>query len=747
MRPTPKGLQERFIIIILREVAEAVEWVHAAGIIHRDLKCKLTTSQYHILIDTDFTVGANVLITEDGRVQLCDFGVAGMVEHAQDKRTTFIGTPNWMAPEMFDDKASYGKEVDIWAYGSMAYEMACGMPPSAMSGITGPELGKYLKEHIPRLEGDRYSHGLCDIVAFCLEENPRLRPTINKVRHHPYIYGTESEFPTTLLVELLKAFKHWEAAGGYRKSLFHPGGAQAPSSLSFNTADDSEEWNFSTTAAFDKDVNASTNDEDVRNVYGDSVDLGSMEQTTMPTQQQRGGRYGGRRRAPPQGLGMIKAPIEKLFDPNTMTSYEANSKVHYLREISTPTQKPTSDLPLRASNNAGKDATRESMIDLGDLGDLGDYDGGSSDFQLTMRPENAPRPGHFDSFTGGDGDYDAGYHDYGDYGDAQFSGPSNPNRKTMEWRFDSAAVTAPAPKRLPTMAEESRPPFKLGGSRRPSLVHAATEPPGLSLGSFNQFSSRPDSPELSASRESLIDLDLGMPDELNSFQPNFDGPYASMGFSAGYGMQDETAFNYTPDDSRPSTANSIATQGNPFGLESQLQSLSLHVEAPLTREPFLYHEGETSAKHSRGGSYLSDLVNDSDLASESNAERIAEPSLSHAGQLSQASSGDAADLRLTVDTFGQHEKYDGGAIPARQSRGKQQQKQQGAKQPPPLTAPPSVGLLTGTASREQIARETAALFEGLENQLTSLLANLKQMKPNVTPSATKSGKGGKFKKK
>jgi serine/threonine protein kinase len=41
MKPTPNGLKEKFIIPILREVAEAVMWVHQAGIIHRDLKCKL----------------------------------------------------------------------------------------------------------------------------------------------------------------------------------------------------------------------------------------------------------------------------------------------------------------------------------------------------------------------------------------------------------------------------------------------------------------------------------------------------------------------------------------------------------------------------------------------------------------------------------------------------------------------------------------------------------------------------------
>lgn len=41
MKPTaPGGLQEKWIVPILREVAEAIKWVHQAGIIHRDIKCK-----------------------------------------------------------------------------------------------------------------------------------------------------------------------------------------------------------------------------------------------------------------------------------------------------------------------------------------------------------------------------------------------------------------------------------------------------------------------------------------------------------------------------------------------------------------------------------------------------------------------------------------------------------------------------------------------------------------------------------
>lgn len=44
MRPTPKGLRETFIIPVLREVAVALQFVHEAGLIHRDVKCKFVES-------------------------------------------------------------------------------------------------------------------------------------------------------------------------------------------------------------------------------------------------------------------------------------------------------------------------------------------------------------------------------------------------------------------------------------------------------------------------------------------------------------------------------------------------------------------------------------------------------------------------------------------------------------------------------------------------------------------------------
>jgi serine/threonine protein kinase len=59
---------------------------------------------------------ANILIHEEGRLEICDFGVAGVLQSQRDKRSTWIGTPHWMPPEMFATRGEahkYGSEVSF----------------------------------------------------------------------------------------------------------------------------------------------------------------------------------------------------------------------------------------------------------------------------------------------------------------------------------------------------------------------------------------------------------------------------------------------------------------------------------------------------------------------------------------------------------------------------------------------------------------------------------------------------------
>lgn len=529
MRPTaPGGLLEKWIIPIVREVAEAIHWVHGQGIIHRDLKC------------------ANVLVTETGDVQLCDFGVAGVIETKVDKRTTFIGTPHWMAPELFDKDASYGTEVDIWAFGAMVYEIASGLPPNVTAGIDFSRLGSHLKHHTPRLEGDQYSAGLRDLVSYCLQHDAAKRPTIEQVQLHRYVRNTEESHPTSSLVHLVRAFKLWEAQGGDRRSLFSAGGAQGLADLSAAISND--EWNFSTTAAFDQQVLDQGDAQDVYDVYGSKVEFNpeGYDETSRPQKPKS-------RRRPPPHLPSVKAPLEKIFDPNTISTYEENSRAYY----SQPFQAPISDLPLRDETAPTPDV-RESLIDLdvslhgGELSQFVDLD--------TIKPSN------IDSHAPLDYDFD----------DASFArGPmSDPidlkdNRRTQDWKFPS--MTAPVsadPQEFKFPFTNNLPPPDDG---RPALVHhAATEPPYQHTASLSELSQTA-SADHRASVGSLIDLDMSFADSSTDF-------------------------------TRPSTSHSDVGSisgseiggGNPFELEKHA---SLYVMNATNREPSIYISDDSEYAH------------------------------------------------------------------------------------------------------------------------------------------------------
>ncbi|KAI0974307.1 putative serine/threonine protein kinase [Xylaria arbuscula] len=560
MKPTaPGGLQEKWIVPILREVAVAIHWVHKQGIIHRDIKC------------------ANVLITEDGGVQLCDFGVAGMVETKFDKRTTFIGTLHWMAPELFDQNAQYGTEVDIWAFGSMVYEVASGLPPNVRSNIRIPQFGEYLREHLPRLAGDQYSEDLKSLVACCLEDDPTKRPSIEQIQQHPYIFNTEAQYPTSSLAALVKAFKLWEDRGGSRKSLFAGFGAQAPADFDA-TSLAADEWNFSTTLAFDEQLQAERDGtseiEAVRDVYGMAFDFPSFrgEDTARPKTK-------GRRRPPPQALAAMRAPLEKVFDPNTISNYDENSRAYYGHlMIPPPAEPPVSDLPLR--DDSLHATLRESLIDLD--ASLDGADLSSFADMGTIKP--APGPGPRASMDNNWSFSSAA--EPPSYNRAPLSDPADLNngRHAPDWSWPTSIPPASANPEFShfNFSEE-----------RPRLLHHETEPAVLPSQGYELEVPRGATDRMSVG--SLIDLDMSMP------EPNAaDLPRPSTSHS----------------DVASITGSEMGGVG-PFDLE---RHTSVYAPLPLTaREPSIYvsedseyaqrlaraiqPEREDSPDHSENGNY------------------------------------------------------------------------------------------------------------------------------------------------
>ncbi|KAK7207298.1 Pkinase-domain-containing protein, partial [Myxozyma melibiosi] len=186
-------IEEKYTQVIVRESLIGLSFIHKAGIIHRDIKA------------------ANILIKNDGSVQLCDFGVAAQISANHPKRSTIVGTPYWMAPEVITEGATYNYKADIWSLGITIYEMTTGQPPYAdQDGMAAMYL--ISRQKPPRLEGSQYSPMLKEFLTLCLNERFEERPSADELLKTRFIRACKN-VPTSILKDLLAKYQTWQDKG------------------------------------------------------------------------------------------------------------------------------------------------------------------------------------------------------------------------------------------------------------------------------------------------------------------------------------------------------------------------------------------------------------------------------------------------------------------------------------------------------------------------------------------------------
>lgn len=143
-------LPPREAAALMRTVAEAVDYAHALGVLHLDLK------------------PANVLLGEDGQPRVADFGLSRFMEPgARLDNLQTAGTPSYMAPEQASAHgATISRATDVWGLGAILYESLCGQPPFESDDTRTTLL--LLKEGMVR-RPSRFAPMSPDLEAICLK--------------------------------------------------------------------------------------------------------------------------------------------------------------------------------------------------------------------------------------------------------------------------------------------------------------------------------------------------------------------------------------------------------------------------------------------------------------------------------------------------------------------------------------------------------------------------------------------------
>src|SRR5580704_10343589 len=163
-----RGLALAQIIEIASALGDALAAAHEKGIVHRDLK------------------PANVMVSNDGRVKVLDFGLAKDIRATNlsdatmtsDSRTQIgvvMGTPAYMSPEQTSGRA-LDHRTDIFSLGVLLHEMATGRRP--FEGNSSAELVSAILRDTPPSVADLRSdlpNDLARIIRRCLEKDPRHR--------------------------------------------------------------------------------------------------------------------------------------------------------------------------------------------------------------------------------------------------------------------------------------------------------------------------------------------------------------------------------------------------------------------------------------------------------------------------------------------------------------------------------------------------------------------------------------------
>jgi hypothetical protein len=152
----PRGLPPLPALRLATQLAAGMAYVHARGILHRDLKSP------NLLLDVSRT-----------HLKICDFGMARFQGGSNQSMTGELGTYRWMAPELLEHRR-YDAAVDVYSFAVVLWEMATGRVPYEELSAVVAATAVATRQLRPALGG--VPSALAAVMRACWRGEPGARP-------------------------------------------------------------------------------------------------------------------------------------------------------------------------------------------------------------------------------------------------------------------------------------------------------------------------------------------------------------------------------------------------------------------------------------------------------------------------------------------------------------------------------------------------------------------------------------------